>query len=123
MASSAHIIAITDGQGQILEPLWLERAAAVHRQLRPMLPEAYAEKMQRVFAGAVHTWHAWRAMHACEHGAGSSRSHNPWAHCMGACMRSTAAQHKLAPFAVVRRSPPLLAAVSHSERSVQRSSR
>lgn len=44
MASSAHIIAITDGQGQILEPLWLERAAAVHRQLRPMLPEAYAEK-------------------------------------------------------------------------------
>lgn len=53
MASSAHIIAITDGQGQILEPLWLECAAAVHRQLRPMLPEAYAEKMQRVFAGGA----------------------------------------------------------------------
>lgn len=58
MASSAHIIAITDGQGQILEPLWLERAAAVHRQLRPMLPEAYAEKCKGCLLVGQEWW--WR---------------------------------------------------------------
>jgi len=30
---------------------WLLKAQATHRQLRPQLPEAYAEKMHRVFEG------------------------------------------------------------------------
>jgi GNAT superfamily N-acetyltransferase len=35
----------------VQSPEWLRRAEAVHRQLRPLLPSAYEEKMNRVFAG------------------------------------------------------------------------
>lgn len=37
--------------GTLAEPVWLARAEAVHRQLRPALPAEYAAKMQRVFNG------------------------------------------------------------------------
>lgn len=48
---SLQLIPLTDDAGQIIEPELLQSAAALHRQLRPMLPEegvAYLVKMQRV---------------------------------------------------------------------------
>jgi len=47
------IVDVTDRAGRIVEPLWLARAEAVHRQLRPALPADYAAAMQRVFAGGA----------------------------------------------------------------------
>ena len=45
------IVAITAADGAILESRWLARAEAVHRQLRPHLPNDYVVTMRRVFAG------------------------------------------------------------------------
>lgn len=45
------LIEVTDRSGSVLEPTWLARAEAVHRQLRPQLPKDYLDKMHRVFAG------------------------------------------------------------------------
>ena len=42
-----------DAGGNVIEPDWLLRAEAVHRQLRPHLPADYAGKMRRVFAGGA----------------------------------------------------------------------
>ena len=44
------IVNITDENRNPVEPEWLARAEKIHRQLRPQLPQNYAEKMQRVFA-------------------------------------------------------------------------
>lgn len=49
--SSFQIVQITGEGREIIEPAWLEEAEAVHRQLRPQLPAAYADKMRKVFAG------------------------------------------------------------------------
>ena len=46
-----EMIEITDTRGAIVAALWLERAEAVHRELRTALPAEYRAKMQRVFAG------------------------------------------------------------------------
>ena len=46
-----QMIEITDECGAIASAVWLERAEAVHRQLRTTLPVDYRLKMQRVFAG------------------------------------------------------------------------
>ena len=46
-----EIIRITDDACAIVEPAWLARAEAVHRQLRPQLPAAYAETMRGIFDG------------------------------------------------------------------------
>jgi len=46
-----EVIEITDARGAIATGPWLERAEAVHRQLRTELPADYRTKMQRVFAG------------------------------------------------------------------------
>jgi GNAT superfamily N-acetyltransferase len=46
-----ELIEITDARGAIAADSWLERASAVHRQLRPALPADYRSKLQRVFAG------------------------------------------------------------------------
>jgi GNAT superfamily N-acetyltransferase len=46
-----EMIEITDARGAIVAALWLERAEAVHRELRTALPADYRTKMQRVFAG------------------------------------------------------------------------
>jgi len=48
--SAIRIVEINDAHGRVIEPEWLARAEAVHRQLRPQLPPEYAVKMQRVFA-------------------------------------------------------------------------
>jgi GNAT superfamily N-acetyltransferase len=45
------IIRITDDSHAVVEPDWLARAEAVHRQLRPQLPADYVAKMQRIFDG------------------------------------------------------------------------
>ncbi|MEO8630504.1 MAG: GNAT family N-acetyltransferase [Betaproteobacteria bacterium] len=45
-----EIIRITDENGQLIEPVWLARSEAVHRQLRPQLAPDYIGKMQAVFA-------------------------------------------------------------------------
>jgi len=51
--SAIRIVDITDSNGRIVESDWLARAERVHRELRPHLPEDYAAKMQRVFAGGA----------------------------------------------------------------------
>lgn len=43
------IIEITDAQGELLELDWLARAEAVHRELRPHLPQDYAATLRNVF--------------------------------------------------------------------------
>jgi len=48
-----NIVAITDASGRIVEPGWLKRAEAVHRQLRTALPADYEGKMKRVFSGGA----------------------------------------------------------------------
>lgn len=45
-----QIVSVTDASGRIVEPLWLARAETVHRQLRPMLPPGYVERLGQVFA-------------------------------------------------------------------------
>jgi GNAT superfamily N-acetyltransferase len=45
-----QIIRITDDDGRLIEAEWLERAEAVHRQLRPHMPTDYGVNMQKVFA-------------------------------------------------------------------------
>lgn len=45
-----QIVSVTDATGRIVEPVWLARAESVHRQLRPMLPPAYIERLGQVFA-------------------------------------------------------------------------
>ena len=44
------IIEVTDLAGNLLSESALNRAESVHRQLRPKLPENYADTMRRVFA-------------------------------------------------------------------------
>ncbi len=48
-----RLIEITDDGGGIVEPLWLVRAEAVHRQLRPQLPLDYLGRMRQVFANGA----------------------------------------------------------------------
>ncbi|MBV8466294.1 MAG: GNAT family N-acetyltransferase [Burkholderiales bacterium] len=45
-----NIIRITSDQRDIVEPTWLARAEAVHRELRPHLSSDYAEQMAGIFA-------------------------------------------------------------------------
>lgn len=51
--TAARIVAVTDDHGRIVEPEWLARAEAVHRQLRPQLPDDYEAAMRRVLASRV----------------------------------------------------------------------
>jgi len=48
-----NIVSVTDSAGKIVDPQWLKRAEAVHRQLRTALPSDYEGKMKRVFAGGA----------------------------------------------------------------------
>lgn len=48
-----RIVDINDASGNVVAADWLTRAEPVHRQLRPQLPEDYAGKMHRVFAGGA----------------------------------------------------------------------
>jgi len=44
-----RVVQITGSGREVLEPQWLSRAEAIHRQLRPQLPADYPEKMRQVF--------------------------------------------------------------------------
>ena len=48
-----NIVAITNAAREIVEPDWLKRSEAVHRQLRPQLPGDYVGRMREVFAGGA----------------------------------------------------------------------
>ncbi|MDB5969410.1 MAG: family N-acetyltransferase [Hydrocarboniphaga sp.] len=43
------VIAVTDDTGILIHEDWLLRSETVHRQLRPALPERYADCLQQVF--------------------------------------------------------------------------
>lgn len=49
--SKPQVVQITNARHDVVEPVWLARAEAVHRQLRPQLPVDYAGKMRKVFSG------------------------------------------------------------------------
>ncbi len=53
MLSGLRVVAITDDSGAVVESEWLVRAEAVHRQLRPQLPLAYALRLAEVFANGA----------------------------------------------------------------------
>lgn len=44
-----EIHSVTDDDGGVSSPDWLVRSEAVHRQLRPGLPEDYAVRMRKIF--------------------------------------------------------------------------
>jgi GNAT superfamily N-acetyltransferase len=44
-----QVLPVTDSAGRIVEPVWLERAESVHRQLRPTLPAEYVARLSQVF--------------------------------------------------------------------------
>jgi len=44
------IVDVTDAEGSVVEPAWLDRAEPVHRQLRTTLPADYAGRLAQVFA-------------------------------------------------------------------------
>lgn len=44
------LVDVTDASGAVTAPVWLARAEALHRDLRPQLPPDYAGAMARVFA-------------------------------------------------------------------------
>ncbi|WP_374347768.1 GNAT family N-acetyltransferase [Chitinimonas sp.] len=45
-----QVIRITNDQRQLIEPVWLARAEAVHRDLRPQLQGDYVAQMAGIFA-------------------------------------------------------------------------
>jgi GNAT superfamily N-acetyltransferase len=47
------VVPITNVVFEIVEQEWLNRAEAVHRQLRPHLPVEYARRMKEIFAGGA----------------------------------------------------------------------
>lgn len=47
---SDFIVDLTSAEGELLEPEWLSKSEAVHRQLRPQMDENYVGQMLRIFA-------------------------------------------------------------------------
>ena len=45
-----RLIDVTESLGAVVEPVWLQRAEGVHRQLRATLPTDYAGRLAQVFA-------------------------------------------------------------------------
>jgi GNAT superfamily N-acetyltransferase len=52
-AAKLKVVPITNAVLEVVEQEWLTRAEAVHRQLRPHLPAAYAPRMREVFAAGA----------------------------------------------------------------------
>ena len=50
---TVDVVAITDASGAVINADLLAAAESVHRQLRPQLPQGYAERMQQIFAGGA----------------------------------------------------------------------
>ena len=53
MAPEMRVVTITDDAGGVTEPVLLIQAEAVHRQLRPQLPEDYLARLSMVFANGA----------------------------------------------------------------------
>lgn len=53
METRMQVLAVTDEHGVIVAPEWLAKAESVHRQLRPQLPPAYADRMATIFAAGA----------------------------------------------------------------------
>jgi GNAT superfamily N-acetyltransferase len=53
MAPEMRLVAVSDGSGAVTEMEWLVRAEAVHRQLRPQLPQDYVGRLTEVFANGA----------------------------------------------------------------------
>lgn len=53
MASEQRVVDVTDSDGKVVEPEWLGRAEAVHRQLRADLPADYGARLRTVFANGA----------------------------------------------------------------------
>ena len=51
MKTTVDIHPVTDDRGKVIAGDWLLYAEAVHRQLRPGLPEDYVGRLMEVFAG------------------------------------------------------------------------
>lgn len=49
-AGDIAIVDVTDDSGRVIEPEWLRRAEAVHRELRPHLGADYVAALRPVFA-------------------------------------------------------------------------
>ena len=56
MSAPIRILEINDAGGNVIEPDWLLRAEAVHRQLRPHLPADYGEMYLRNGAASPAPW-------------------------------------------------------------------
>jgi GNAT superfamily N-acetyltransferase len=50
---TVEVVAVTDARGAVINADLLAAAEAVHRQLRPQLPEGYVERMKEIFAGGA----------------------------------------------------------------------
>jgi len=50
MVAEMRVFPVTDDCGVLAEPVWLEQAESVHRQLRTQLPANYAARLSEVFA-------------------------------------------------------------------------
>jgi GNAT superfamily N-acetyltransferase len=50
---TVEVVAITDADGTVVNADLLGAAESVHRQLRPQLPQAYADRMKTIFAGGA----------------------------------------------------------------------
>ena len=53
MAVELLVVDVADSDGGVLEPVWLGRAEAVHRQLRPGLAADYAGRLHSIFANGA----------------------------------------------------------------------
>lgn len=53
MAPEVPVVDVTGDDGELIEPVWLARAEAVHRQLRTGLPADYAGRLRAVFTNGA----------------------------------------------------------------------
>ena len=53
MGRDMKVVAVTNDQGELLESTWLQKAEAVHRQLRPQLPVDYTGRLCQIFASGA----------------------------------------------------------------------
>ena len=53
MDAESGVVAVTDDSGLLIEPALLAQAERIHRQLRPKLPDDYADRMAVVFANGA----------------------------------------------------------------------
>jgi GNAT superfamily N-acetyltransferase len=50
---TVDVVALTDASGAVINEDLLAAAESVHRQLRPQLPDGYAQRMKAIFAGGA----------------------------------------------------------------------